>query len=218
MPVVGFVSGRSPGSDAYLVEGFRRGLRENGFTEGQNVALEFRWADGRHLRREIRQPGQFPGLRVRAGARPPVARRGAELITRAAVVAEAREWIGTPYHHQATQKGVGADCGGLVAGVAMALGIVPPTWWRDTFEPAFGGYGKQPFNGLLARVCESFMVRVHDEPAPGDVLLLDRKACECDMAAHGALAVRWGDGGVAQGGDGLVAVPMTSAVRAWRAA
>jgi putative ABC transport system substrate-binding protein len=45
MPVVGFVSGRSPGSDAYLVEGFRRGLRENGFTEGQNVALEFRWAD-----------------------------------------------------------------------------------------------------------------------------------------------------------------------------
>ena len=46
MPVVGFVSGRSPGSDAYLVEGFRRGLRENGLTEGQNVALEFRWADG----------------------------------------------------------------------------------------------------------------------------------------------------------------------------
>src|SRR5215510_541270 len=47
MPVVGFVSGRSPSSDAFLVEGFRRGLRENGFTEGQNVALEFRWADGR---------------------------------------------------------------------------------------------------------------------------------------------------------------------------
>src|SRR6516165_1788721 len=47
MPVIGFVSGRSPDSDAYLVEGFRRGLRENGFTEGQNVTLEFRWADGR---------------------------------------------------------------------------------------------------------------------------------------------------------------------------
>jgi putative tryptophan/tyrosine transport system substrate-binding protein len=46
-PVVGFLSGRSPGTDAYLVEGFRRGLRENGFTESQNVALEFRWADGR---------------------------------------------------------------------------------------------------------------------------------------------------------------------------
>jgi len=46
MPVVGFVSGRSLASDAYLVEGFRRGLRENGLTEGQNAALEFRWADG----------------------------------------------------------------------------------------------------------------------------------------------------------------------------
>jgi putative ABC transport system substrate-binding protein len=46
MPLIGFVSGRSPGSGAYLVEGFRRGLRENGLTEGQNVALEFRWADG----------------------------------------------------------------------------------------------------------------------------------------------------------------------------
>jgi len=47
IPVVGFVSGRSAGSDAFLVDGFRRGLRESGFTEGQNVALEFRWADGR---------------------------------------------------------------------------------------------------------------------------------------------------------------------------
>ena len=46
MQVVGFVSGRSLGSDGFLVEGFRRGLRENGFTEGQNLALEFRWADG----------------------------------------------------------------------------------------------------------------------------------------------------------------------------
>ena len=46
-PLIGFLSGRSLDSDAYLVEGFRRGLRENGFTEGQNVALEFRWADGR---------------------------------------------------------------------------------------------------------------------------------------------------------------------------
>ena len=54
MPVVGFVSGRSPSSDAFLVEGFRRGLRENGFTEGQIVALEFRWADGRLDRHGIR--------------------------------------------------------------------------------------------------------------------------------------------------------------------
>jgi putative tryptophan/tyrosine transport system substrate-binding protein len=40
MPVVGFVSGRSLASDAHLVEGFRGGLRENGFIEDQNVALD----------------------------------------------------------------------------------------------------------------------------------------------------------------------------------
>jgi putative ABC transport system substrate-binding protein len=47
MPVVGFLSGRSLASDADLVAVFRRALGESGFVEGQNVAIEFRWADGR---------------------------------------------------------------------------------------------------------------------------------------------------------------------------
>ena len=47
MPVVGFLSGRSLATDADLVAAFRRALGENGFVEGQNVAVEFRWADGR---------------------------------------------------------------------------------------------------------------------------------------------------------------------------
>ena len=40
MPVVGFVSGRWPGESACLVAAFRRGLREAGFAEGENVAIE----------------------------------------------------------------------------------------------------------------------------------------------------------------------------------
>jgi hypothetical protein len=44
MPVVGFMSARSPEDSAHLVAAFRRGLGEGGFVEGQNVALEFRWA------------------------------------------------------------------------------------------------------------------------------------------------------------------------------
>jgi hypothetical protein len=66
---------------------------------------------------------------------------------------------------------VGVDCGGLVGGVAIALGIVPATWWRDVFDPQFGGYGRQPANGTLQRVCESFMRRVL-APDVGDVLLM----------------------------------------------
>ena len=38
-------------------------------------------------------------------------------VLREAIVAEARAWVGTPYRHQASLKGVGADCLGLVRGV-----------------------------------------------------------------------------------------------------
>jgi putative ABC transport system substrate-binding protein len=46
VPVVGFMSSRSPEDSAHLVAAFRRGLAEGGFVEGQNVATEFRWANG----------------------------------------------------------------------------------------------------------------------------------------------------------------------------
>ena len=39
------------------------------------------------------------------------------IITRSLIVAETRGWIGTPYRHQASLKGVGCDCLGLVRGV-----------------------------------------------------------------------------------------------------
>ena len=39
------------------------------------------------------------------------------------VVREAREWVGTPFHWQASLKGVGCDCKGLVWGVARSLGL-----------------------------------------------------------------------------------------------
>ena len=50
MPVIGFMSSRSPDDSAHLLEAFRRGLKEGGFTEGENVAIEFRWARGDYSR------------------------------------------------------------------------------------------------------------------------------------------------------------------------
>jgi len=47
MPVVGFLSGRSLSSDAHLVKAFSRGLADNGYVEGRNVNIEFRWAEGK---------------------------------------------------------------------------------------------------------------------------------------------------------------------------
>src|SRR5688572_7872753 len=50
MPVIGFLDGRSAEHSAHLVAAFRRGLNETGFTDGRNVALEYRWAEGRYGR------------------------------------------------------------------------------------------------------------------------------------------------------------------------
>ena len=50
MPVIGYLSSTSPGSNAPWVEAFCQGLQENGYVEGQNVAIEYRWAEGRYDR------------------------------------------------------------------------------------------------------------------------------------------------------------------------
>ena len=54
MPVVGFLNTASPAPFANLVRAFREGLAKAGYIEGQNVAIEYRWAEGR--------PGRLPEL------------------------------------------------------------------------------------------------------------------------------------------------------------
>jgi putative ABC transport system substrate-binding protein len=50
MPVVGFLNQESAEMVSHLVTGFRKGLSETGFAENQNVAIEYRWAEGRYER------------------------------------------------------------------------------------------------------------------------------------------------------------------------
>src|SRR5262249_51615860 len=50
MPVIGFLSSRSPQDSAHLVAAFRRGLGQAGYVEGRNVAIEYRWAEGHYDR------------------------------------------------------------------------------------------------------------------------------------------------------------------------
>jgi putative ABC transport system substrate-binding protein len=48
MPLVGFLHSTSPEPNAQLVASFRQGLRRAGYVEGQNVAIEYRWAEGHY--------------------------------------------------------------------------------------------------------------------------------------------------------------------------
>jgi ABC-type uncharacterized transport system substrate-binding protein len=48
MPVIGFLHSASPEPFAHLVAAFREGLKDAGFVEGQNVAIEYRWANGQY--------------------------------------------------------------------------------------------------------------------------------------------------------------------------
>jgi len=48
LPVIGFMSGRAPEDSDYLVSAFREGLKEAGYEERRNVAIEFRWACGQY--------------------------------------------------------------------------------------------------------------------------------------------------------------------------
>src|SRR5436190_18908196 len=50
MPVIGFVSSASPRQLALQLPAFHQGLSETGYVEGQNVAIEYRWAEGHYDR------------------------------------------------------------------------------------------------------------------------------------------------------------------------
>jgi putative tryptophan/tyrosine transport system substrate-binding protein len=50
IPVIGFLGSRSPGESAPFVAAFQKGLSETGYAEGQNLAIEYRWAEGHYDR------------------------------------------------------------------------------------------------------------------------------------------------------------------------
>ena len=83
MPVIGFLSSGSPDAFAHFVAAFRQGLKETGYVEGQNVAIEYRWAEGQYdrlpemaadlLRRRVAV------ISAAGGALPTACRQGGDL-------------------------------------------------------------------------------------------------------------------------------------------
>ena len=63
MPVIGFLNSAAPGPFAALVQAFRTGLGSTGYFEGQNVVIEYRWAQGQYDRLPA-LAAELAGLRV----------------------------------------------------------------------------------------------------------------------------------------------------------
>jgi NlpC/P60 family putative phage cell wall peptidase len=86
----------------------------------------------------------------------------------ARIVAAARDWLGTPYHHGASVKGVGCDCLGLVRGI-----------WRETCgpEPEHAGpytasWYETSVSEKLLRAADRHFIQVGDlSAAPGQILI-----------------------------------------------
>lgn len=88
------------------------------------------------------------------------------MTSRADVVAAARQWADTPFHHQARLKGVGVDCVGLVIGVARELGLIAPD-----FDVV--GYPRVPDGTSLMALAATHMQAIErNSMQPGDVVVV----------------------------------------------
>jgi len=102
------------------------------------------------------------------------------------VVTAAQGWIGTPYRHQASVKGAGADCLGLVRGV-----------WREVVgpepeaPPAYSAdWGETGGEEVLQEAALRHLAPVAGAPKPGDVLLFRMRAG--GIAKHLGIMARGG--------------------------
>lgn len=101
------------------------------------------------------------------------------------VIAEAGEWIGTPYHSGARIKGVGVDCGQLLIGVYGGAGSIN----YGECEP-----GYYPFDWHLHRSEEIYLSWVkkycditEDDPLPGDIAVFRFGRC----VSHAGIVLAW---------------------------
>ena len=106
------------------------------------------------------------------------------MTTREQIVTAARGWLGTPYHHQASVKGVGCDCLGLIRGLwRELLGDEPetlPAYTRDWGDVT----GSEPLLAVARR--HLLPLASVDLALPGDVLVFRMQA---GVAKHAGVLV-----------------------------
>ena len=92
--------------------------------------------------------------------------------TRERIVEIAREWLGTPYRHQASVKGVGTDCIGLVYGISRELNLTRYDASKVK-DPRYTNYSRMPDTAFMRSVLNRWLIQIPiKEAKPGDVLFI----------------------------------------------
>jgi NlpC/P60 family putative phage cell wall peptidase len=123
------------------------------------------------------------------------------------VVAEARSWIGTPYFHGASLKGVGCDCLGLVRGVWRAV-LGPEPEQAGPYSPDWAEAGGE--ERLLAAARRHMLETDLADVRPGDVLLFRWR----DGVPAKHLGIATGEGRMVHAHDGAEVTEVSTSV--WR--
>lgn len=104
-------------------------------------------------------------------------------MSRSLVVAAARGWIGTPYHHRARLKNAGVDCGQILIAVYSEVGLI------EEFDPE-----SYPADWMMhknqeryLKNIETYAKKVSREPRPGDIALFRFGRC----ISHGGIVTEW---------------------------
>lgn len=102
---------------------------------------------------------------------------------RAAVVAEAKTWIGTKWHHAASVKGAGVDCGYFLIKTFAAVGLIPD--FSTGYYPSDWALNRR--TGRYVEFVRQYATEFPGPPLPGDIVMwrfgLD--------FSHGAIVVDW---------------------------
>lgn len=102
---------------------------------------------------------------------------------RAAVVAEARSWLRTPYHHHGTVKGVGVDCAMLPQAVYVACGLMQPADFGSYSPQWHIHHDEERYLAIVLSVAHE----IPGNPQPGDFVLWKFARC----LAHGGIVTAW---------------------------
>lgn len=107
------------------------------------------------------------------------------MTLRAEIVAAARAWLNTPFHHAGRVKGVGVDCLQLLVAVYSEVGLLPAV---DTGHyPRDWHFHKSEERYLQAVASYAAPLSAMDRPQPGDLALFKFGRC----VSHAAIVIEW---------------------------